>query len=292
MSGRYISGKAGHRSRFRAFVTRIIVGTATLLLLGTILVGIIPDELPALLPQPTQLPTATPLPAPDLNIREQDVVLSRPLAEGVPFTATVTVRNLGELAAERVQVLFSIVRTMPTGEQNIVVGTTTTGPIGGHAFISVPVLIAPVVALVPGEYHYHASASIIRGPLDRDLRNNVAPVGVFALAPPLGHCSGGTDLALAQADVVLQGQTMTITIHNNGPQTLYNVQLRVGQLDAKPYAEHFYHVARLLPCGGVASLIAYRPEGMLLVEVNPLSGVPVIPEADHNNNRVSVSSVR
>ncbi|MBA3943588.1 MAG: hypothetical protein H0X37_03400 [Herpetosiphonaceae bacterium] len=255
------------------------------------MVGIVPDELPALLPQPTPLPTATPLPAPDLNIREQDVVLSQPLAEGVPFTATVMVRNLGDVAAERVQVLLSVVRTATTGEQNIVVGSATSGPITARALLPVAVVIAPVVALVPGEYHYHASVSIIHGPADRNLRNNAAPVGMFALAPPLHHCSGTADLALGQKDVLLHGQVMDITIHNNGPETLYNVQLIVHSLDDIPYADHAYHVARVLPCGGIASLAAFRPSGKLVVEVNPVSSVPVTSEANHSNNQVIVDGV-
>lgn len=260
--------------------------SAALLLGLTVLVGLLPEGLPPTSPPTPRSPTPSLPPAIDLLIDAQSVELSTPLAEGTPFTATVTVRNLGDLGIERVQVLFQIVRPAEQGEQNIFVGRVSSGPLAARGSLSVPVPIPAVPPLKPGEYRYYASANLPTGSIDRSLRNNFGPVGSFTLTPPVARCATAPDLALAASDIEQREGLLVVSPRNLGALTLYNVTLRLRYLAPNGLPERSYILPRLLPCGGSATINASRAAGPVEIEVNPASLADALPEADRMNNVV------
>ncbi|GAC1640138.1 MAG: hypothetical protein NVS4B8_07490 [Herpetosiphon sp.] len=258
---------------------------AAALLGGTILVGLAPADIP-------RLPTVSPTPVPpfaDLQIREEDVALTEPLVEGLPFTVTVDVHNIGTLAVDRTMVLFSVVRPLVSGDQNIFVGAGGDGPIAPDGVVRVPIAIPASVAFTPGEYHYRASAYLLGGQGDAQLHHNVAPIGVFTVAPPYADCSGDPDVAVSRNDIVAEGERMRITVHNLGRKTLYQVPLLVHPVEAGSKLDAFYLLPRILPCGGTTSVTAFRQSRHMEVEVNPAGQRTSFEEQNRLNNRVLVT---
>ncbi len=274
------------------WLRRAVLGAALALLLGTILVGLWPDELPPTRP-PTPVRTALRTPpalsavAADLQLRAAGVQLSQTLAEGAPITFTLTVENTGAAPAGRVQALVQIVRPTADGEQNMFVGSALAAGIAAGDAITMNVAIPPLAPFRPGVYRYYASANL-QGYRELSVRNNFAPVGELRIGPPLARCLGPPDLSLAAADVALQRDSVVVTPRNRGPQTVYDVAVRLRYTDQDGLPEQILRLPRLLPCGGGASVTFTGVRSSASIEVNPAGLAAASVEQDHSNNLVQL----